>query len=135
MQVFGILAMLSLISLRSTQAANFELSQRLLLAGERAPGRGTLSGEEQALLLAPPPALPCATLRCACCSAAPASTVPPCPRLCSPPCFATAEQNAATIMGTLRDAQDSLERVSGEAAAATKEAKQAKQDLHTVGVG
>lgn len=34
-QVFGVLAALSLISLRGTQAANFELSQKLLEAGER----------------------------------------------------------------------------------------------------
>lgn len=32
-QVFGVLATLSLISLRATQAANFELGQKLLEAG------------------------------------------------------------------------------------------------------
>lgn len=43
-----------------------------------------------------------------------------------------AERNAATIMATLRDAQDSLERVSAEAAAATKGQQQANLDLDTV---
>ena len=127
-QVFGVLATLSLISLRSTQAANFELSQRLLLAGEQGG----------------PSRLPPAAARSHHCrNAGTEQRRPPLHRPLRHPAPAAlprpvalhlpAEQNAATIMGTLQDAQDSLERVSGEAAAATKGLKQAKQDLHTVG--
>lgn len=60
-----------------------------------------------------------------------AATSPPSPPLCTRPACG-AERNAATIMATLRDAQDSLERVSAEAAAATKGQQQAHQDLSTV---